>query len=117
MVKVICVFCVVCLQPQQTPFGISDLWCWLVRLVNVSTQKKIYFFYLPAIFEVSLRITSPFLLKAYGMEFMKLLDLIQTQMLPHYKADTVKYDALKEFLRRYISTNGKDIMGFFKNSD
>lgn len=116
MVKVICVFCVMCLQPQQTPFGIPDLWSWLVRITNACVSSKLSIFYIPTIYEVSLRITAPTLLKAYGSEFMKLLIVVQSQILANFREETMKYDALKEFLQRYISTNGEDYMGFFKNS-
>jgi len=113
MVKVLSVYCVICMQPQQTPFGLSDLWKWLAKLTNECVNRKVDCFFIPTIFEVALRISSPMMLKAFGTEFMQMLTIIQTKVLPNFEATTIKFEALNEFLQRYISTNGNDYMGFF----
>lgn len=71
--------------------------------------------YVATLFEVSLRISSPFLLHAFGNRFIQFLELIRSRVIPKLIEGTPRLDVLREFLNRYIASNGKDHMSFFKS--
>lgn len=71
--------------------------------------------YVATLFEVSLRISSPCLLQAFGKKFIQFLELIRSRVVPRLTEGTPRLDVLQEFLNRYIGSNGKDHMTFFKS--
>jgi len=122
MTKVVCVFAVSLLQPEQLPFSLQDGWTWCARILNScarycqSTPPSSPPFYMATVLEVFLRVVSAHFLRAFGRPFLSMLRCLQTQALPHFAADMPSRDVLKEFLQRFIASEGKDFMSIFQNT-
>lgn len=122
MSKMLCTYCVIMLQAEQHPLGLSDAWAWLAHIVNINTPRpsdsgastghKPPFFTATAL-EVMLRVTAQELHRAYGEAFMRLLVLIQDVIMPLLSADMPRRDELKKFLTLFISTKGREFMCLF----
>lgn len=122
--KVLATFAVLLLQPEQTPFTLQDGWTWLARTVNLCAQyihsskttPSSPPFFIATTMEVFLRVAARGLFQAFGEPFMRLLKCIKEKILPQCSADMPKREALKEFLQRFIDSNGKDFMSLFQKN-
>lgn len=103
-----------CLQPEQVPFSLSDIWRWLVRTVNVLSQTEGKFlFFTATILEITLKISAKKLFEVYGESFFQLVSHINKEILPKIPADMSKRANLEDFLQKFIRSNGKEYVSFF----
>mmetsp|Transcript_12082 Transcript_12082/g.18082 ORF Transcript_12082/g.18082 Transcript_12082/m.18082 type:complete len:899 (+) Transcript_12082:1095-3791(+) len=122
MTKVVCVFAVSILQPEQMPFSLQDGWTWCARMLNLcarycqSTPPSSPPFYMATALEVFLRVVSGHLLRAFGRPFLSMLRCLLTQVVPHFAVDMPNKDILQEFLQRFTASEGRDFMSIFQNS-
>lgn len=122
MSKMLCTYCVVMLQPEQNPLGLSDAWAWLAHIVNINTPRpsennstagpKPPFFTATAL-EVMLRVTAQELHRAYGEAFLRLLALVQDVIVPQLSADMPRKEELRKFLSLFICSKGREFMCLF----
>lgn len=117
MTKVMVVFAKLCIQPEQNPFTLSDIWNVLTRAMNSCIRHPSPPFYTATIFEVILRVSSLELHQKYGVHFMGLLKVIEYDILPKLIQDMPRRPALVEYLARYIPSNGQDFMRYYEIID
>jgi hypothetical protein len=39
MSKLLCTYCVLMIQPEQSPLSLGDAWAWLSNIVNINTPR------------------------------------------------------------------------------
>jgi hypothetical protein len=117
MSKLLCTCAVLMIQPEQTPFAVSDAWTWTCRMLNscalhaaAGTSPP---FYTATALEVILRVAAPQLMRAYGTAFLKILGCLREKVLSSFSAEMPKRESLKEFLDRFLSSKGTDHMSLF----
>lgn len=114
MSKLLCTYCVMMLQPEQTPLSVQDAWIWLADMINLTAKMgDSPSFFVATAFEIFLRVTGEVMYRTYGEPFMQLLKTIQLQILPKLSEDMSRRTSLEQFLSTFISSNGKDFMTLF----
>lgn len=114
MSKILTVYCLLCLQPEQVPFSLSDVWKWLSRTVNIlSRTKSTYLFFTATILELVIKITGKKLFEVYGENFMIIIKHIYNNILPKMPNDMAKRVNLNDFLEKFIKSNGKEYIPYF----
>jgi hypothetical protein len=39
MSKLLCTYCVIMIQPEQSPLSLADAWAWLSNIVNINAPR------------------------------------------------------------------------------
>jgi hypothetical protein len=116
MGKLLATAVVLAIQPEQLVFTLHTLWTLLARVTNQTLRMPSNPpFYIPTIYEIILRIAGDTLFRKFGVPFMQLLTIIQSQVVPKFFDTNIpKLQSLIVFLDKFIKSNGRDFLGFFK---
>lgn len=117
MSKVVSVFALTSVQPEQIPgFTITDIWKYLIRLTNEccnlgSMVQRMD--YVLMIYDIVLKVCSPFLYQKFQLPFMKLLTFIQKKIFIQFPENHPKKILLDDFINTFLSSNGTNSITLF----
>eukprot|EP00981_Chlorochromonas_danica_P004152 scaffold829_cov174-Ochromonas_danica.AAC.11 len=117
MSKIIAVFAVIAIQPEQRPFTIAHIYRYLTRLINAFSTMTTSQFFTATCLEVVLRIAGRDLHMKYGGVFLKMLEVIQRDILPKLDEKMAKKKSLETFVQRFLTSNGQDFMSLFHKQE
>lgn len=117
MSKILAVFTVTAIQPEQLPFTVGHVFVYLSRLINSYASMTNPPFFAASFLEVVLRIAGARLYECYGQTFMKLLQVVQTAIVPKLEDKMLRKASLETFLKRFVTSKGKDFMSLFHKAD
>jgi hypothetical protein len=117
MAKIITVYSLLCIQSEQIPsFTVKDLWKYLIRLVNESlllNKNVASMEYLLMIYEIVLKIGSPFFHQLNAHYYSKLLTIIQKKILIYFPDNHPKKLLLQEFIEKFMNSGGRESISLF----
>ncbi len=117
MSKILAVFAVTGIQSQQIPFTTAHVYVYLVHITNACATLSNPPFFVATFLEVVLRIAAARLYVCYGEVFMALCEVMQESLLVKLDDKMPKKKSLETFLKRFISSQGRDFMSLFTKQD
>jgi hypothetical protein len=144
MRRILCVFALFAIQPEQLVFTIHDIWNWLVRLSNLchrmiiqqqqqqqqTTSTKInnnnnhnnnnnnivkLHDFIPSMLEIVIGITLPTLYTHYQQQCLQLLQMYLQEILPKFSSNIEKKEIVEKSLKVFIESNGQTFMSLFSD--
>lgn len=117
MSKIISIYSLLCIQTEQiASFTVNDIWKYLVRLTNdcILLEKAIQSMeYILIVYEIVFKITSPILYPKFQVYWIQLLKMVQEKILIHFPDDHPKKLLVKEFIEKFIQSNGQESISLF----
>ncbi len=98
-----------CFTGKSHPFGLENAWVWIARLLNAPPRRIT-----PTLVHKFLTVASHALLRQYGRQFVKVLDVISKQVLPRIEAQPNKHvpslSRLQLLMTEFVSTRGANLL-------
>jgi len=116
MIKSFTIYCQLIIQPEQTPFTLLDGWTWLANYMNLIARSPSGSVVIGGeVLDVFIRITSKELINKYKDNYINLLAIIQSQLLPMLPSDNTGTKRLEVSLGSIVSTKGQIIPAIYED--